>query len=68
MGLSILFISHDLRVVYQLCDHVMIMQKGRIVEQGETEQVYFQPQNNYTKSLLTSAGIRSEEAEEDDAG
>lgn len=68
MGLSILFISHDLSVVYQLCDHVMIMQKGRIVEQGETEQVYFQPQNDYTKSLLTSAGIHSEEAEEDDAG
>lgn len=57
MGLSILFISHDLRVVYQLCDHVMIMQKGRVVEQGETKQVYFDPQNAYTKSLLVSAGI-----------
>lgn len=61
MGLSILFISHDLRVVYQLCDHVMIMQKGRVVEQGETKQVYFNPQNAYTKSLLVSAGIRPEE-------
>lgn len=57
MGLSIIFISHDLRVVYQLCDHVMIMQKGRIVEQGETEMVYYNPQHEYTKNLLTSAGI-----------
>ena len=57
MGLSMIFISHDLRVVYQLCDHVMIMQKGQIVEQGETEQVYFDPHHEYTKKLLQSAGI-----------
>ena len=57
MGLSILFISHDLRVVYQLCDHVMIMKDGRIVEQGETDNVYFTPQHDYTKKLLMAAGI-----------
>ncbi len=63
MGLSILFISHDLRVVYQLCDRVMIMQKGSVVEQGVTEAVYFNPQNDYTKSLLVSAGIYQESDE-----
>ncbi len=58
LGLSILFISHDLRVVYQLCDRVMIMQQGRIVEQGDSDEVYFSPQHPYTESLLAAAGIR----------
>jgi len=57
MNLSILFISHDLRVVYQLCDRVMIMEKGEIVEQGKTEEVYFQPRHEYTKRLLEAARI-----------
>lgn len=57
MGLSILFISHDLRVVYQTCDRVMILKDGRVVEMGDVEQVYFSPENEYTKNLLKSAGI-----------
>lgn len=57
MGISILFISHDLRVVYQTCDRVMILKDGRIAEMGDVEQVYFQPKDEYTKQLLTSAGI-----------
>ena len=57
MGLSILFISHDLRVVYQMCNHVMIMQKGQFVEMGVPEEIYFAPKNPYTKKLLESAGI-----------
>ena len=57
MGLSILFISHDLRVVYQTCDRVMILKDGRIVEMGDVEEVYFNPQNEYTKNLLQSSGI-----------
>ena len=40
MGLSILFISHDLRVVYQMCNHVMIMQKGQFVEMGSTRKKF----------------------------
>ena len=57
MGLSILFISHDLRVVYQMCNHVMIMQKGQFVEMGAPEEIYFAPKDPYTKKLLESAGI-----------
>lgn len=56
-GLSILFISHDLRVVYQLCDKVMIMRDGTIVEMGTRDEVYRNPQNEYTKRLLRSAGL-----------
>ena len=54
MGLSILFISHDLRVVYNICDRVMILKDGEIVEQGNTHEVYKNPQNKYTKELLDS--------------
>lgn len=55
--LSILFISHDLRVVYSLCDRVMILKDGLIVEQGDRENIYRNPQHEYTKKLLKSAGI-----------
>lgn len=54
MGLSILFISHDLKVVYNLCDRVLILKSGEIVEEGTPREVYFNPQNEYTKELLNS--------------
>ena len=57
MKLSLLFISHDLRVVYQMCNNVMIMKSGQIVEKGPVEQVYFHHQNAYTGELLRAAGI-----------
>ena len=56
-GISIIFISHDLRVVYKISDHVLIMKDGRVVEYGETRQLYRSPQAPYTKSLLKAAGI-----------
>lgn len=56
-GISVLFISHDLRVVYQMCNRVMIMKRGEIVECGEVEEVYFNHQNEYTGNLLHAAGI-----------
>lgn len=57
IGISILFISHDLRVVYQMCDRVMIMENGKILEQGTVEQVYSNPQSDYTKLLLEAANL-----------
>lgn len=60
MDLSILFISHDLRVVYQMCDNVLIMKEGQIVESGPVEDVYFHHKNEYTGNLLRAAGIHAE--------
>jgi len=57
LGIAILFISHDLKVVYQMCSRVMVMTKGEIVEQGQIDEVYFSPKHKYTKELLYSAGI-----------
>ena len=55
LDLSYLFISHDLNVVYSICDRVLVMQAGRIVEGGTVDQVYDHPQHEYTKKLLESA-------------
>ena len=54
LDLSYLFISHDLNVVYSICDRVMVMEKGRIIEQGAVDEVYDQPQHAYTKKLLNA--------------
>ena len=56
-GISIIFISHDLRVVYKISDHVMIMKNGRVVEYGNTKELYRHPQAEYTRQLLKAAGI-----------
>jgi peptide/nickel transport system ATP-binding protein len=55
MGLGLLFITHDLRVAAQLCDQVIVMHQGQIVEHGPTAQLYAQPQHPYTQALLASA-------------
>jgi peptide/nickel transport system ATP-binding protein len=55
LDLSYLFISHDLNVVYQLCDRVLVMKDGAIVEQGSVYDVYNNPQHEYTKSLLAAS-------------
>jgi peptide/nickel transport system ATP-binding protein len=54
LGMSYLFVSHDLNVVRLLCDRVIVMRAGRIVEQGSSEQVLGDPENAYTKELLTA--------------
>jgi peptide/nickel transport system ATP-binding protein len=54
MGMSYLFVSHDLNVVRLLCDRVIVMRAGRIVEQGPSERVLGDPQDAYTRELLTA--------------
>jgi peptide/nickel transport system ATP-binding protein len=54
MGMSYLFVSHDLNVVRLLCDRVIVMRSGRIVEQGRSERVLGDPQDAYTRELLTA--------------
>jgi ABC-type dipeptide/oligopeptide/nickel transport system ATPase component len=47
-----IFISHNLNLVYYLCDRIAVMKDGGIVEQGSAEEVYRNPQSPYTKTLL----------------
>ncbi|MBW7972187.1 ABC transporter ATP-binding protein [Bradyrhizobium sp. BR 10289] len=54
LGMSYLFVSHDLNVVRLLCDRVIVMRTGRIVEEGTSEKVLSDPQDDYTKELLTA--------------
>ncbi len=54
LGLSILFISHDLSVVRNLAHRVLVMYRGEVVETGGTEQIFEDPQHDYTRSLLAS--------------
>ena len=53
-GLSILFICHDIALVQQFCDRVLVMYKGNIVEQGKPNDVIRNPKDDYTKRLITS--------------
>ena len=52
---AVIFISHDLSVLRELCDRVMIMKDGKVVEEGETEQVFEHPERTYTKNLMKAA-------------
>ena len=55
LGLSYLFISHDLSVVYQICDRVAVLYRGEIVEEGPVDEVYDNPKHSYTKKLLDAS-------------
>jgi ABC-type glutathione transport system ATPase component len=56
LNLSLLFISHNLDLVYYLCGSIAVMRGGRIVEQGEAEQIYATPRHEYTQKLLSASG------------
>ena len=54
-SLALLFITHDLRVAAQICDRIVVMQKGAVVEQGLTREIFAAPQHPYTKALFAAA-------------
>jgi peptide/nickel transport system ATP-binding protein len=55
LDLAMLFITHDLRVAAQVCDHVAVMSKGRVVEYGPVEEVFLKPRHEYTRALFEAA-------------
>ncbi|WP_263311844.1 ABC transporter ATP-binding protein [Brachybacterium atlanticum] len=57
LGVSFLFVSHDLSVVRHISDRIAVMQKGRIVELGDTEEVFTKPQHPYSRELLSAVPI-----------
>ena len=57
--LAVLFITHDLRVAAQICDRIIVMEKGIVVEEGATHRVYTAPQHPYTRALLEAAPGRN---------
>ncbi|MGB8621630.1 MAG: ABC transporter ATP-binding protein [Paracoccaceae bacterium] len=54
LGLSLIFITHDLRVAAQLCDRIAVMQRGKLAEIGPVGQVFMHPKSDYTRSLLAA--------------
>ena len=54
MNLSMIFITHDLRVAAQVCDRLAVMRYGEVVELGDTETIFADPQHEYTHALLAA--------------
>ena len=52
LGLTLLFISHDLSVVHYMCNRIMVMRAGKIVESGDADEVYYHPKSEYTRTLI----------------
>lgn len=61
LGMSVIFISHDLSVIKKVADRVLVMKSGRIIEQGSCETIFKHPENRYTKALIYSSNILKKE-------
>ena len=59
LNLAMLFITHDLRVAAQICDHVAVMSQGRVVEYGPAAGIFLRPQHEYTRALFAAAPGRN---------
>jgi peptide/nickel transport system ATP-binding protein len=55
LNLAMLFITHDLRVASQVCDHLVVMKNGEVVEHGPAHRIFTQPQHEYTRALFNAA-------------
>lgn len=60
-GMSILFISHNLRVVNTLCSRILVMKDGQMIEEGSAEEIFENPKTNYTKELIAAIPARTKE-------
>lgn len=61
-GMGILFISHNLRVVNELCSHVLVMKDGQILERGAAKEIFQNPQTEYTKELIAAIPGRTKDS------
>ncbi len=61
--MSMILISHDLSIVRQICDRILVLYNGEIVEMGKAEDIYQNPQHEYTKNLLDSIPLTAPEKE-----
>ncbi len=62
MGLTLVFVSHDLRVIRHIADHVAVMYLGKLLEYGESEALFTNPQHPYTKALLSTIPVADPDA------
>ncbi len=61
LGMSVIFISHDLKLVSKIADKIVVMHQGKIVEQGTTKEIFENPKKSYTKELILSVNLLKKE-------
>lgn len=65
-GTSVLFVSHDLGVIASICSRVIVMQNGKIIEEGTTEEIFWEPRQKYTKELIDKASHLQEPSDKEE--